>query len=146
MKEVSTLAQATAPNVCQFLGACLAGNQLMIVLELCTGGNVETLVQSHTADLSMLQLVRMMEEASRGLRWLHEMPSRVVHREYVVVVGGLCWLLLADISPFSFLHFCRFKASNRPTSCSKTRSRARSKFASTFFLPFVLSHQLVFLT
>jgi serine/threonine protein kinase len=78
--EVNTMAQVYHPNVCMFLGACFEPDNLMIVTELCEGGDVQTLLRS-AEPLTLLQRVRMCSDAARGIRWLHEGEPRVIHRD-----------------------------------------------------------------
>lgn len=76
------MAAVYCPNICMFLGACFEPDHLMIVTELCEGGDLQSLLRGATAgSLTMLQRVRMACDAARGVRWLHEGEPRVIHRD-----------------------------------------------------------------
>lgn len=77
--EVQIMSKIFHPNVCLFMGACLAPGNVRIVTELMKG-DLERLLLSSTP-LSFSSRMKMAKDAAQGMAWLHGNDPPVYHRD-----------------------------------------------------------------
>jgi len=80
-REVEILSQIRHPNIVLFLGASLDEGKLMIVTELMEN-DLETYISNSREKLSLFLRMSMMEDAVRGMCWLHETDNKILHRDF----------------------------------------------------------------
>lgn len=68
------------PNIVMFLGACTKPPNFAIVLEYCEGGTLWSILQRN-GDLSWEQRRRFALDTARGMNYLHERPTPILHRD-----------------------------------------------------------------
>ncbi|KAH3744550.1 SHK1 protein [Pelomyxa schiedti] len=76
--EIKILSKVAHKHICQYLGACISGPNMAIVMEYLHKHDLESLL--HKEELSLLQRMRMASDAVRGLVWLHNSNPAVLHR------------------------------------------------------------------
>jgi len=67
--EVKIMSEISHPNICRFLGACVQIGKLRLVTELCTGGNVGTLLKKQ---LPMVKKLKIARDVVKGMIFLHQ--------------------------------------------------------------------------
>eukprot|EP00041_Stephanoeca_diplocostata_P016106 m.313714 g.313714 ORF g.313714 m.313714 type:complete len:816 (+) comp20257_c0_seq2:205-2652(+) len=78
LEEADTLAQYDHPNIVKLYGV-VKHTPIMILLELCEGGELLTFLRKHNDGIEVGQKVRMMSEAAAGLAYLHS--RNCIHRD-----------------------------------------------------------------
>lgn len=80
-KEVYLMSKIYHPNVCLFMGAVTIPGKLMIVTEIVSKGNMETLLHDEKIVLPLPLRMRMARDAALGVLWLHESSPTFIHRD-----------------------------------------------------------------
>lgn len=63
-----------------FLGACTKPPNFAIVLEYCEGGTLWSILQKN-GELSWQQRRRLSLDTAKGMNYLHERPTPILHRD-----------------------------------------------------------------
>jgi serine/threonine protein kinase len=80
-REVKAMVSLRHPNLVLFMGACQTP-QMIIVSEFCAGGSLFTLLhESKNLAISWKQKLKMIKDVARGMLYLHEAPSPILHRD-----------------------------------------------------------------
>jgi serine/threonine protein kinase len=70
------------PNLVSFIGVCNEGGHLILVTEYCQGGTLFSLLhKNRTMALSSKQKKKIMTDVARGMIFLHENNTPVIHRD-----------------------------------------------------------------
>lgn len=80
-QEVAIVSKIFHPNIVLFMGACTVPGNMMIITELMPKGDLETLLQDHKKELSLLLRMRMAKDAALGITWLHGSNPQFIHRD-----------------------------------------------------------------
>ena len=68
------------PNIVMFLGACTKPPNFAIVLEYCEGGTLWSILQKN-ADLSWEERRNFALDTAKGMNYLHDRPTPILHRD-----------------------------------------------------------------
>lgn len=70
------------PNLVNLIGVCDENNQLILVTEFCNGGTLFSLLhKQRKIPLSTKQKKKIMVDVARGMIFLHENNTPVIHRD-----------------------------------------------------------------
>jgi serine/threonine protein kinase len=87
-REINMLCNLHSPNIVTFVGVCETPDSLLLVQELCTGGNLRSVMKRRQEFLSQNKIVFMSQIAS-AMEYLHS--KGVIHRALKpenVLLGG----------------------------------------------------------
>lgn len=80
-REVRAMTSLRHPNLVLFMGACKTP-QMTIVSEFCAGGSLFALLhESKNIAISWKQKLKIIKDVARGMLYLHESPSPILHRD-----------------------------------------------------------------
>lgn len=80
-REVTAMVTLRHPNLVLFMGACKSP-QMIIVSEFCAGGSLFTFLhESKNIMISWKQKLKILKDVARGMLYLHEAPSPILHRD-----------------------------------------------------------------
>ncbi len=79
LQEVSIMRKVRHRNVVQFIGACTKKPHLCIVFEYMKGGSVYDRLRSGRGPFTVVEVLRVAAEVSRGMNYLHQ--RRILHRD-----------------------------------------------------------------
>ncbi|OMJ86306.1 hypothetical protein SteCoe_12219 [Stentor coeruleus] len=80
-REVTAMVTLRHPNLVLFMGACKTP-QMIIISEFCAGGSLFTLLhESKNIQLSWKQRLRILRDVARGMLYLHEASTPILHRD-----------------------------------------------------------------
>ena len=79
LQEVSIMRKVRHRNVVQFIGACTKKPHLCIVFEYMKGGSVYDRLRSGKGPFSIVEVLRIAAEVSRGMNYLHQ--RKILHRD-----------------------------------------------------------------
>lgn len=79
--EASVMAQLRHPNVVMFMGVMVHPEFVGLVMELCPKGNVYSVIHSDEFAIDWSLLLRMMNDAARGMHFLHSSSPPILHRD-----------------------------------------------------------------
>mmetsp|Transcript_5344 Transcript_5344/g.6229 ORF Transcript_5344/g.6229 Transcript_5344/m.6229 type:complete len:319 (-) Transcript_5344:1501-2457(-) len=83
--EIKVLSTLRHPHLVMFLGACFqVGEAPVLLIEFCSGGNLERLLIRHTANATKVKMkdaIKISSELAIGLNFLHQCKPPVVHRD-----------------------------------------------------------------
>jgi serine/threonine protein kinase len=88
LREINMLCNLHSPNIVTFFGVCKTPGSLLLVQELCTGGNLRSVMKRRQEFLSHYKIVFMSQIAS-AMEYLHS--KGVIHRDLKpenVLLGG----------------------------------------------------------
>lgn len=77
--EVDIMNKLRHPNILLFMGACVEGDQLMIVTELMPRGSVEDLIHKSKTQLPFKQRMKIGKDCALGMNWLHRLKPPFLH-------------------------------------------------------------------
>lgn len=70
------------PNLVNFIGVSNNSGELILVFEYCQGGTLFSLLHKQKSlKISNLQRKKIMIDVARGMRFLHENNTPVIHRD-----------------------------------------------------------------
>ena len=70
------------PNLVSFIGVCNEAGHLILVTEYCQGGTLFSLLhKQRNVPISMKQKKKIMMDVARGMIFLHENNTPVIHRD-----------------------------------------------------------------
>lgn len=70
------------PNLVSFIGVCNEDGHLILVTEFCNGGTLFALLhRNKNISLSVKQKKKIMTDVARGMIFLHENNTPVIHRD-----------------------------------------------------------------
>uniref|UniRef100_A0A1I7ZZ69 Protein kinase domain-containing protein n=2 Tax=Steinernema glaseri TaxID=37863 RepID=A0A1I7ZZ69_9BILA len=79
-KEAKLMAQLRGhENVVRLFGLVDKGYTMYLVMELCAGGSLDTMLRLHGNEVSTVQRVALAYQISNGLKWLHQ--NGIIHRD-----------------------------------------------------------------
>ncbi|CAK0826268.1 unnamed protein product [Prorocentrum cordatum] len=81
MRELSVMARNEHPNLVRLLGFCHGGPTFDLVLELCRGGALFNLLHLSERQISMRQQLKLAEDVSEGMAYLHRQTPQIMHRD-----------------------------------------------------------------
>ncbi|ELR20711.1 protein kinase domain containing protein [Acanthamoeba castellanii str. Neff] len=104
-REMDTLTGLTHPNIVQLMGICTDNNDVYIVTEFVTGGNLRKKLKEKTVALSWTLRVRYALDVALAMTYLHH--KNIMHRDLKspnLLIGGngrikVCDFGLARTSP-----------------------------------------------
>lgn len=79
LQEVAIMRKVRHRNVVQFIGACTKKPHLCIVFEYMKGGSVYDRLRSEKGAFSIVEVLRVAAEVSRGMNYLHQ--RKILHRD-----------------------------------------------------------------
>lgn len=79
LQEVMIMRKVRHRNVVQFIGACTKKPHLCIVFEYMKGGSVYDRLRSAKGAFSVVEVLRVAAEVSRGMNYLHQ--RKILHRD-----------------------------------------------------------------
>ena len=80
-REVTAMISLRHPNLVLFMGACKVP-QMIIVSEFCEGGSLFSLLhEKKNIAISWKQKLKVLKDVARGMLYLHEAPSPILHRD-----------------------------------------------------------------
>lgn len=79
LQEVAIMRKVRHRNVVQFIGACTKKPHLCIVFEFMKGGSVYDRLRSAKGPFSIVEVLRIAAEVSRGMNYLHQ--RKILHRD-----------------------------------------------------------------
>jgi serine/threonine protein kinase len=82
-REISMLIKMKShPNLIQFKGIAASKNEVFIIMEFCSGGNLYDLLHNEPKIfLSWKQKVKIITDIANGLKSLHSAEPPIVHRD-----------------------------------------------------------------
>ena len=80
-KEVSIMKALRAPNILQFLGSTFNPPDICIVMEYMSRGSLHSILHNRSTVLEWPLLLRMLEDTTRGMTYLHSCRPPVIHRD-----------------------------------------------------------------
>jgi len=89
------------PNVVKMYGVCYHGDQPMKVMELVNGGTLSLLLRYHHT-IPMYVKLSLLQDVSRGLRYLHFSTPPIMHHHINTDIILLTSTLTAKIGSFTF--------------------------------------------
>lgn len=78
-QEVYIMRKVQHKNVVRFIGACTKPPKLCIVTEFLSGGSMYDFLHKQRGVLSLLSLLRVAIDVSRGMNYLHQ--NNIIHRD-----------------------------------------------------------------
>ncbi|XP_009334459.2 LOW QUALITY PROTEIN: serine/threonine-protein kinase STY46 [Pyrus x bretschneideri] len=78
-QEVYIMRKVRHKNVVRFIGACTKPPKLCIVTEFLSGGSMYDFLHKQRGVLSLLSLLRVAIDVSRGMNYLHQ--NNIIHRD-----------------------------------------------------------------
>ncbi|KAM0972662.1 hypothetical protein ACFX13_016350 [Malus domestica] len=78
-QEVYIMRKVRHKNVVQFIGACTKPPKLCIITEFLSGGSMYDFLHKQRGVLSLLSLLRVAIDVSRGMNYLHQ--NNIIHRD-----------------------------------------------------------------
>jgi hypothetical protein len=69
------------PHIVTLFGVCLDDGQVMMVMELCAGGSLYSLLGNKQNTLNWPQRLKVLHDIACGLNYLHSLPTPVLHRD-----------------------------------------------------------------
>lgn len=80
-REITAMVTLRHPNLVLFMGACKIP-QMIIVSEFCAGGSLFSLLhESKNIQLSWKQRLKILRDVARGMLYLHEASTPILHRD-----------------------------------------------------------------
>ncbi|XP_065829301.1 serine/threonine-protein kinase TNNI3K-like [Oscarella lobularis] len=106
-REVSVLCSLNHPNVVDFIGACLEDpSQFVIVTEYVPGGSLYAILHEQKRALDLHLKLGISVDVARGMRYLHELPQPIMHRDlnsHNILLREDCTAVVADFGESRFL-------------------------------------------
>ncbi|VDM58675.1 unnamed protein product [Angiostrongylus costaricensis] len=104
-KEARFMRHYRHPNVIKFYGVAVERDPLMLVMELVTGGALDSLLRKKKDEFSLQDLLYFAYTASKGLEYLHD--NACIHRD--VAARFSCFFCDLELSihsfPISLFHY-----------------------------------------
>ena len=80
INEMRLLSSLRHPNICTVMGACM-GSEPMLIMEYMQMGSLFSLLHNETVPLSGELILPILQDVTRGLRFLHSASPPVVHSD-----------------------------------------------------------------
>uniref|UniRef100_A0AC34R5A2 Tyrosine-protein kinase n=1 Tax=Panagrolaimus sp. JU765 TaxID=591449 RepID=A0AC34R5A2_9BILA len=77
--EARTMRKYKHPNVVAFYGVVIEREPIMLVMELVTGGALDSYLAKHGSEISLTERISFSVDAARGLEYLHD--KNCIHRD-----------------------------------------------------------------
>lgn len=108
-QEFQTMMSVRHPNIVLFMGACTVSPNLSIILEYCGNGSLWDVLRNHSTPLPWYLRCKIALDISRGVNYLHNFPTPVLHRDLKSLNILLDDAMNAKLADFGWT---RFKAEN----------------------------------
>lgn len=81
LQECQTMMSVRHPNIVLFMGACTVKPNLAIILEYCGNGSLWDVLRNHNTPLPWYLRCKIALDTARGVNYLHNFPTPVLHRD-----------------------------------------------------------------
>jgi len=69
------------PRIVEFYGVCINSNKVMLVTELCEGGDLDRLIRKEGTNLGWPCVIALARDIAEGMHYLHTREPPLVHRD-----------------------------------------------------------------
>jgi serine/threonine protein kinase len=90
VRELGVMSRTRHPNLVRLLGFCHGASTFDVVLEICRGGNLFSLLHISDVEVTTRQQYKIAQDTAKGMAYLHGLTPPVVHRDLKSLNVLLC--------------------------------------------------------